>query len=138
LKAEAPSYANPAIAGARVAEKILEAVIAEEQQDPGLAITTLQMAVNAEDSMIYNEPKDWVHPVRQYLGNVFIKAKKYADAARVYREDLQINPNNGWSLTGLYTALSHQPDKHKEAMEVKQKAARAFSKTDAPIIQSVF
>ncbi|MEP6728573.1 MAG: hypothetical protein ABJC98_22310, partial [Bacteroidota bacterium] len=68
LKAPAPSYANPAIAGAEVAEKILEGVIAEEQHNYTSAIPFLQKAVSLEDSMIYNEPKDWVHPARQYLG----------------------------------------------------------------------
>ena len=137
LKAPAPSYANPAIAGAEVAEKILEGSIAEEQNNYGLAIELLRNAVTLEDSMIYNEPKDWVHPARQYLGNVLCKAKKYAAAAQVYQQDLQINPNNGWSLTGLATALAQQ-GKTAEAMKAKQAAARAFSKTDEPILHSVF
>lgn len=137
LKAPAPPYANPGITGAEVAEKILQGVIAEEQNNLPVAITLLQQAVASEDSMIYNEPKDWVHPTRQYLGSVFLKAKKYTEAAQVYEEDLKINPNNGWSLTGLATALSKQGQKEK-AMKVQRQVAKAFSQSDVQIGTSVF
>ncbi|MFT3935789.1 MAG: hypothetical protein QM726_19330 [Chitinophagaceae bacterium] len=137
LKSPAPSYANPAIAGAEVAAKILEGTIAEEKGDYNKSIGILQHAVIMEDSMVYNEPKDWVHPVRQYLGNVLCKAKKYDAAEKVYKEDLVINPNNGWSLTGLTTALSAQ-GKKEEAAKAKEQAAKAFAKADGPITHSVF
>ena len=137
LKAPAPSYANPAIAGAEVAEKILEGVIAEEQNNYTSAISFLQKAVALEDSMIYNEPKDWVHPTRQYLGSVLCKAKKYAAAERAYRYDLVVNPNNGWSLTGLAIALSGQ-GKKEEASKTKKLADKAFARSDGLIAGSVY
>jgi len=137
LKAAAPAYANAGIAGAEVAEKILQGVLAEEQRNYAAAIPLLQKAVSLEDSMIYNEPKDWVHPARQYLGSVLCKAKQYADAETVYRTDLRINPNNGWSLTGLAIAQSGQGN-NNGAAQTRKLAARAFSKTDAPISRSVF
>jgi len=137
LKAPAPSFANPAIAGALVAEKTLQGVIAEEKQQLTESIALLTAAVVLEDSMIYNEPKDWVHPVRQYLGNVLLKAKNYPDAVKVFEEDLVINPNNGWSLTGLADAFAAQGNKQK-AMEIKQRAAKAFAKSDTKIAHSVF
>ena len=137
LKAPAPSYANPAIAGAEVAEKILQGVIAEEQDNLTTATSLLQKAVSLEDSMIYNEPKDWVHPARQYLGSVLLKAKKYATAEKVYEEDLVINPHNGWSLNGLAIALSKQGQKAK-ALTIKQQADKAFAKNDITITGSVF
>jgi len=137
LKAPAPSYANPGIAGAEVAVTILEGVIAEEKSDYSKSIAALQHAVVLEDSMVYNEPKDWVHPARQYLGNVYCKAKKFAAAEKVYRQDLVINPNNGWSLTGLAIALSGQA-KNEAAIKVKARAAKAFAKADMPVPHSVF
>ena len=137
LKAPAPSYANPGIAGAEVAATILEGVIAEEKSDYSKSIAALQHAVVLEDSMVYNEPKDWVHPARQYLGNVYCKAKKFAAAEKVYRQDLVINPNNGWSLTGLAIALTGQA-KNEEALKVKARAAKAFAKADMPVPRSVF
>src|SRR5205809_3211661 len=65
LKAPAPNYANPGINGALVAEKILMGVIAEEQNNLSQAASLLSEAVEQEDAMIYDEPKDWPHPARQ-------------------------------------------------------------------------
>jgi len=137
LKAAAPTYANPGIAGAEVAQKILQGVIAEEQNRLGEAIDFLKQAVVLEDSMVYNEPKDWVHPARQYLGNVLLKSRQFEEARTVYEKDLKINPNNGWSLTGLATALEMQGSR-KKATEVKRRAAQAFSQADVEIKASVF
>jgi tetratricopeptide (TPR) repeat protein len=137
LKAPAPSYANPGIAGATVAEKILQGVIAEEQNNLTDAITYMKQAVVLEDSMVYNEPKDWVHPARQYLGNTLLKAKRYKEATQVYEEDLKINPNNGWSLTGLATALSNGGQKQK-GLDIKKQADKAFTRKDVQIKNSVF
>jgi tetratricopeptide (TPR) repeat protein len=137
LKAPAPAYANPGINGAMVAEKILEGVIAEEQNNLQQAITILSEAVKLEDAMIYDEPKDWQQPARQYLGNVLIKAGNYTNAEKTFREDLEINPNNGWSLTGLAISLAKQ-NKNKEAASAKALAGKAFERSDVKITQAVF
>ncbi len=137
LRAPAPNYANPGINGATVAEKILQGVIAEEQNDLNTSINYLKQAVAAEDSMIYDEPKDWVHPARQYLGSVLLKAKKYAAAEKAYKDDLVINPHNGWSLTGLAIALEKQ-SKKSEAAKIKTEATTAFSRADLQMSNSVF
>ncbi|MEO5682728.1 MAG: tetratricopeptide repeat protein [Chitinophagaceae bacterium] len=137
LKAPAPSYANPGINGALVAEKILLGVIAEEQNQFREATLQLKAAVSLEDSMIYNEPRDWVHPARQYLGSVLLKDKKFEEAAEAFKADLKINPNNGWSLTGLATALAKQ-GKKKESQAIAKRAAKAFERTDMPHPQPVF
>jgi tetratricopeptide (TPR) repeat protein len=134
---EHPAAFNPGIAGAGVAETILEGVIAEEHGELEQSITLLKEAVEKEDNMLYNEPKDWVHPARQYLGNVLIKANRYAAAEKVFREDLDINPNNGWSLTGIVTALVMQ-GKKKESNTVQQQLKTSFARTDTKIIASVF
>jgi len=137
LKAPAPAYANPGINGARVAEKILMGVMEEEKNNFTAAIQLLKEAVELEDAMIYNEPKDWVHPVRQYLGSVLLKNKQYAQAVKVFKEDLAINPNNGWSLNGLATAYEKAGDK-KAATIAKIKAATAFARSDMHNPQPVF
>jgi len=134
---EHPVAFNPGIAGAEVAEKILEGVIAEEQGDLEQSITFLKEAVEEEDNMLYNEPKDWVHPARQYLGNVLIKANRYSAAEKVFREDLEVNPNNGWSLTGAITALIMQ-GKKKETYTVQQQLKTSFARADTKIVTSVF
>ena len=132
-----PDAFNPGIAGAGVAEKLLEGIIAEEMNNLPGAIAILIDARESEDNMLYNEPKDWVHPVRQYLGNVYLKAGNYKLAEQAYREDLKINPHNGWSLTGLATALNKQ-GKKTEAATTQALAAKAFERSDIKIITSVF
>ena len=134
---ESPPAFNPGIASARVAEKILQGVIAEEQGDLDMAIDLLKDAVNREDEMIYNEPKDWPHPARQYLGNTLLKAKKYSEAEMIFNQDLKINPNNGWSLTGLSVALQMQ-GKKSAAKTIKAKAVKSFERSDMLIKTSVF
>src|SRR6476620_7568895 len=126
MKAPAPSYSNSGIVGGSLALSILRGVIAEEQHSYSEASRFLQNAVMLEDKMQYNEPRDWVHPVRQYLGNVLLKAGKYAEAEKEYKEDLKINPKNGWSLTGLATALSKQ-GKSKMKLLVQQQRSKAFA-----------
>src|SRR3954463_15950160 len=115
----------------------MQGVIAEEQNDLPASINYLQEAVNREDSMIYDEPKDWVHPARQYLGTVLLKAKQYAAAEKVFKEDLYYNPNNGWSYTGLSLALLKE-GKKRDAAVMQQKAATAFANADVKITGAVF
>jgi tetratricopeptide (TPR) repeat protein len=137
LKAPAPNYANPSINGARVAEKILLGEIAKEQNKLPEAIALLTEAVELEDAMIYNEPKDWVHPARQYLGTVQLKAGKFAAAEKTFRQDLQIHPKNGWAYTGLAIAL-HKQGKPKLAEPFEKLARKAFERSDVKIIAAVF
>lgn len=134
---ESPAAFNPGIAAVQVAEKILEGVIAEESGQYTLAARLLEEAVSKETGMLYNEPRDWPHPARQYLGHALLKAKQYMAAEKVYRADLAVNPNNIWSLTGLADALHHQK-KGTEAEKVQQQAKAAFTETGVKITGSVF
>lgn len=134
---EHPVAFNPAIAGAGVAENVLEGIIAEEDGDLDRAIELLTLAMTKEDDMMYNEPKDWLHPVKQYLANTFTKARKYRDAEKIFRKDLQQNPNNGWSLTGLATVMLLQ-SRTKESLQLQQEAKKAFERTDVKITTAVY
>ncbi len=134
---ESPAAFNPGIAAVQVAEKILEGVIAEESGQYALAARLLEEAVSKETGMLYNEPRDWPHPARHYLGHALLKAKQYVAAEKVYRADLAVNPNNIWSLTGLADALHHQK-KGKEAEKMQQQAKAAFIETGVKITGSVF
>jgi len=97
----------------------------------------LQQAVKAEDHLIYNEPRDWAIPARQYLANVLIEAGKYQHAITVLKQDLVINPKNGWSLTGLKIAYS-RTNNGKALASVKLKLKDAFSIKDSEIQKVVF
>jgi tetratricopeptide (TPR) repeat protein len=90
----------------------------------------LQTAVKLEDALIYTEPANWYQPVRQALGTVLIKAKRFAQAEQAYREDLKIYPENGWSLYGLMQSLQAQ-GKQEEAQAVQKRFEQAWQYADS-------
>lgn len=134
---EHPTAFNAAIAGAGVAEKILEAVIAEEDGDINKSVDLLTVAMTKEDDMLYNEPKDWLLPVRQYLGAALAKAGNYREAEKILKEDLLQNPNNGWAYTGLATVMILQ-NKISESTKYQQEAKKAFARADVKIPAPVY
>ena len=132
---QSPAAFNPGITAVNLAEKILQGVIAEEKEQYAQSITIFKEAVDMEDVMLYNEPKDWILPVRHYLGNALLKARQYKDAEVVYKEDLKINPNNAWALTGLKNALAMQG---KENEKIERQLKTALERSDVTIHYSVF
>jgi tetratricopeptide (TPR) repeat protein len=119
---------SSAYEGALTGAYILSGVIAEQQNDLATAVSHYKRAVEAEDLLIYNEPRDWLLPARQYLGHALVSAGKYNQAIAVFNKDLEINPRNGWSLTGLaecykrlkqYNTLASTQKKLKAAWVIK-------------------
>ena len=110
---------NSPEAAANVAAKLLEGVIAEQANDLTTAAAALKQAVKSEDALIYNEPRDWLLPVRPYLGAILLKAGSYAEAEKIFKADLQQNPNNHWGLAGFHQALQKQ-SKNREAFVAKK------------------
>ncbi len=99
---------NPAAALFAVADPMLEGeILAAEGKTPD-AVKILAVAVEKEDALRYDEPPDWVVPVRHALGAFLLKDGQPAKAEAVYREDLKKWPNNGWSLYGLSRSLEKQ------------------------------
>lgn len=93
------------------------------------AIAVLQKAMTAEDGLLYQEPPDWYYPVRETLGNVLLKAGQVREAEKVFSEALKMYPENGWSLGGLYRALTAQ-GRPKEAEAVRARFEKAFADAD--------
>ena len=121
----------------RIADEVLTGEIAAQEGKNLRAIAHLRQAVNLEDALNYNEPADWSIPVRQYLGAALLKAKHYDAAEKVYREDLAIYPDNGWSLYGLSESLQAQ-NKNVEAKDVQQKFEFAWQYADVQLTASKF
>ncbi|WP_066407853.1 tetratricopeptide repeat protein [Flavisolibacter tropicus] len=137
LLQEHPKAFNAGKEAIQVAEKVLQGVMAEERGMLTQSISFLKEAVQEEEGMLYNEPKDWQLPVRHYLGRVLLKAKLYAEAEKVYKEDLKINPNNAWALTGLKEAFEKQ-GKRQEALAEEKKAIKALERSDIKMTASAF
>ncbi len=115
-----------------VSDHFIAGEIALQKQDWDAAVQSLQQAIEIEDGLTYGEPPQWLQPVRHTLGAVYLKAGRFEDAERTYREDLRLWPHNGWSLYGLSRALEKQ-GKSADALAVRKKYEQAWSRADAPI-----
>lgn len=94
-----------------------------------LAITQFREAVKLEDQLNYNEPPDWFFSNRLRLGNWLIKSGQFKEAEKVYQEDLETFPENGWALHGLQKALAGQ-GKTAAATEVQSRFQKAWQWAD--------
>lgn len=99
------------------------------------AVEHLEKGIAAEDSLSYGEPPVWTQPTRHTLGAVYMASGDFVKAERVYRDDLAIWPENGWSLFGLYRSLERQ-GRADEAAIVKERFDRIWAGADAPTMTS--
>lgn len=119
-----------------IARYVLDGEIAFRNGESEKSIKLYKAAVKMEDSLKYNEPPDWFFSVRHLLGHVLMKAEKYAEAEKVYLEDLQKLKKNGWALMGLYQSLKKQ-NKDLKAEKVKEQYDEAWRFADAQLTSSV-
>jgi tetratricopeptide (TPR) repeat protein len=131
-----PSMADEKILGVnstvqvlQIATLVTEGELAAAVKDYTNAIGKLKEALRLEDALLYQEPYDWHHPVRQILGDVLLEAGDAQQAERYFREDLQLFSNNGWALTGLKLALEKQ-GKQGEAQKVGARLTKSFARAD--------
>ncbi len=137
LKEKFAPHSNSPLDCASVAENILLANILFSKGKHDSAIAAIHVAMLAEDSLLYSEPKVWLIPARQYLGNFYMKLKQYNKAEKVYRDDLAWNPGNGWSALGLYQSLVAQ-QKKPEQNKLKAMYTNSFSHADEMPPASVY
>lgn len=128
---------SAAIEGAVVAEGILSGTIALKEKKYNEAIDQFRLAVDAEENMVYNEPRDWMLNPKHFLGNAYIKAGQYENALKTFQKDLLNNKENGWSLFGIWQSLSAQK-KIIEASKMLQRFHKAFGKSDIKLTGAVF
>jgi len=98
---------NAPVTGGTVAKYILMGTIAEKENHLDQAIAYFTKGAETEDSLVYQEPRDWLVPARHYLGNALLKKKKYKEAEKVFLKDLSYQPGNYISTTGLIRARQH-------------------------------
>jgi hypothetical protein len=117
---------------AMVAQKILEGVIAQKENNYSQAILYFKEALIAEDKLIYTEPRDWLIPSRHYLANALILAKEYPAAEKILKEDLLINPNNFYALMGLQQTYALQKNRIADLNKNSHQLKAAFKGADMP------
>ena len=131
-------YGNsPVTSVLAVAERLMagELLFREGQADRGLA--ELRKAAAAEDLLRYNEPPDWIQPVRHALGAALTTSGRHAEAEKVFREDLRRTPSNGWALYGLARVLELRNQK-AESKQVRAEFEQVWQKADVEIKSACF
>ena len=114
---------------------ILEGEILLQEGNVNGAIAAFERAASLEDHMIYDEPEPLPFAARHWLGAALLEAHRYSDAERVYREELEDHPHNGWSLLGLKTALDAEG---KPSPQVDSDLDASWSRSDTWIQTSKF
>jgi len=98
-----------------VGEKMLLGELEYHKGNHETGFDHLREAVHRSDSLHYSEPWPWMHPPRHALGALLMEQGQYAEAEKVYREDLGLSdtvlrcaqhPNNVWALHGLVECLT--------------------------------
>jgi tetratricopeptide (TPR) repeat protein len=115
-----------------MAHGLLAGEIAAAAGEYGDAVSVLRAATAIEDSLRYDEPEPWIVPVRQVLGSVLLQAGRAPEAEQVFRAELRVHPENGWSLAGLEQALRAQ-GRVIEAGEVSRRFEHAWTRADVRI-----
>ena len=119
----------------KIAERVLAGEIAARKGEFDAGIQALREALQLESTVPYSEPPFWFQPVRHNLGAVLVLAGRPGDAETVYREDLRLNPENGWALHGLVQSLQAQ---RKDAAHEHARLQTAWAKADVPLTGSRF
>ena len=135
VKPEAAFGNNPAGPLLDVAGHLLagELLVREGKREEALA--ELRKGVEVEDTLRYDEPPDWVQPVRHTLGAALLQMDRAPEAEAVYRADLERLPNNVWSLHGLGLALRMQK-KTQELKAVEAELAKQGRAADIKLTSS--
>jgi tetratricopeptide (TPR) repeat protein len=117
----------------KVAEELLAGEAALARGDKKAAIESMKRAAAAEDLVNYNEPPDWDLPSREWLARALLSDGQFAEAEKVYRDELVRHPKNGRALFGLAESLKKQG---KEASTVEAEFTRSWEKADIKLAAS--
>lgn len=113
------------VAKARLAAEI---ALAQGRVDESFALQA--QAVEAGKFIDRTEPPMLAAGSRLALGELQLKAARWAQAEASFRADLAERPSSGWALRGLLRSLQAQ---HKPAEEVKAQLAASFAAADTAL-----
>jgi tetratricopeptide (TPR) repeat protein len=103
-----------------IAEAVMNGEILFRSGERDAGLDSLREGVRREDALRYDEPPDWIQPVRHPLGAALLQSGRAAEAEAVFRADLVRWPGNGWGLYGLSRALELQGRKDEAATVMEQ------------------
>jgi tetratricopeptide (TPR) repeat protein len=144
IPAERKVFNNSAHSILSVAEKMMDGEVAYHKGDCESAFSHLRQAVERDDNLEYVEPWAWMHPPRHALAALLAEQGHYAEAERIYRDDLGLtrriqrcaqHPRNVWALRGLAECLEVR-DAAGELAAIKPVLEAAIALADVPITSS--
>lgn len=107
----------------------LAAEIAFQEGQVDAAIALQEQAIKSAIHAERTEPPSLASGPRIRLGEMQLRAKRFADAEKTFRADLAERPRNGWALDGLQQALAAQ-GKAAEAATVQRELALSWAAAD--------
>ena len=137
LNEDQPGYKNFEDAGGllSIAEQVVRGEMEAKKDNYDMALFHLGRAVRMEDSLAYNEPPSWYFPTRHILGAILIDAERPVEAEVVYWEDLKHNPENAYSLYGMYQSLAAQ-GKDDQAADFMTRYEAMWANSDVKLASS--
>jgi tetratricopeptide (TPR) repeat protein len=132
VPADSMSSLNPTSKILAIADDVLRARIAEAKHDGKTALEFFDKGVRDEDSLAYDEPPQWFHPVREMLGGFLLRRGNYAEAEKVFRADLERDRHSGRSLFGLMESLKRQK-RTSDAAVIQKEFAAAWKNADTKL-----
>ncbi len=112
------------------AELGAEVAFAEQRIDSALALQAKAVAASAKIDL--SEPPMLAGGPRVRLGQMQLRAKRFANAEKTFREDLALHPKSGWALDGMVKALTGQ-GKQAEAQTAQRDMALSWAQADKPL-----
>ena len=114
----------------------LLAEIATAEAQPDAASVALTRAAGLEAALNANEPPLLGSASRVALGSLMLRAQRWVDAERAFRDELVAQPQSGWALTGLQHSLAGQ-GRAEDAARTRVEAERAWAAADAALRDTV-
>jgi tetratricopeptide (TPR) repeat protein len=106
--------------------------LADAKGDVNGAVKAFEDAVFVQDTLPYTEPPHWYYPVRQSLGAALLKAGKFDEAEKAFRESLARTPSNGWALQGLIELYRQRGDQPAMRASLKRFESTWLGKRGGP------
>lgn len=116
---------------------ILRAELLRDEGRAADAVSVLEQAIILEDALRYDEPEPLNFSARHWLGALLLELHRPADAERVFRDELEDHPNNGWSLFGLEQALRAQ-NRASDAAAVRENFLKSWARSDTMLRSARF
>lgn len=120
-----------------IANNILNATLENLQGNEKTTLAYLKKADRLQSDMRYHEPPDWYFPVKEAIGDVYLKYKQPKAAIAMYQAILKKYPANGWALFGLMQAYEQLGDK-KKAAQIQTQFKTAWQYADIPTPVKLF